>query len=353
MTVSPGRLWSRPASRRRGLVVFAVLLSALLALLSALLSDVAQTQEQTWEGGTVEVDRSTLKLERGKSGTYRLRLTAPPNEDGWWVRISVEGVVHIEGVYEIDGEPQVRWVPSVGREFDKDNYDQWRDVNVYVFEDASPGTSVKFTHEVWGRNGWCPVHDVGPVIATVGNPGTGTDPVNPVTDPVNPVTDPVNPVTDPVNPVTDPVNPVTDPVNPVTDDREPVTDVQPDDPNPEDNWPKMSIADGRAEEGEVVEFAVTLDKESTEAVMVSYWTGDVTATGGEDYTVVTAETLTFEVGVTQKVIEVATIEDQLGEEDETFRVELSGPHRTGRRWRGTTGRYVGTGTGTIVGDNDG
>ena len=317
MTVSPGRLWSRPASRRRGLVVFAVLLSALLALLSALLSDVAQTQEQTWTG-TVEVDTSTLKLEKGKFSTYRLRLTEPPNEDDWWVRIRVEGVVHIEGVYEIDGEPQVRWVPSVGREFDKDNYDQWRDVHVYVFDDASPGTSVKFTHEVWGLHGWCPVHNVGHVIATVGNPGTGTDPVNPVTDPVNPVTDPVNPVTNPVNPG----------------------------PNPEDNWPKMSIANGTAEEGEVVELAVTLDKESTEVVTVTYRTGDVTATAGEDYTAVATGTLTFEAGERRKVIEVATSEDQLGEEDETFRVELSS-------LVGATLVGDGIGTGTIVDDDGG
>ena len=141
----------------------------------------------------------------------------------------------------------------------------------------------------------------------------------------------MNPVTDPVNPVTDPVNPVTDPVNPG--------------PNPEDNWPKMSIADGMAEEGEVVELAVTLDKESTEVVTVTYRTGDVTATAGEDYTALATGTLTFEVGERRKVIEVATSEDQLGEEDETFRVVLSGPV-------GATLEGDGIGTGTIV-DNDG
>ena len=115
---------------------------------------------------------------------------------------------------------------------------------------------------------------------------------------------------------------------------------------PGETLPKMSIADGTAEEGEVVELAVTLDKESTEAVTVTYRTGDVTATAGEDYTAVAAGTLTFEAGERRKVIEVATSEDKLGEEDETFRVELSGPV-------GATLVGDGTGTGTIIDDDGG
>ena len=115
---------------------------------------------------------------------------------------------------------------------------------------------------------------------------------------------------------------------------------------PEDTLPKMSIADGTAEEGEAVELAVTLDKESTEVVTVTYRTGDVTATGGEDYTAVATGTLTFQAGERRKVIEVATSEDQLGEEDETFRVELSAPN-------GATLVGDGTGTGTIIDDDGG
>ena len=41
-------------------------------------------------------------------------------------------------------------------------------------------------------------------------------------------------------------------------------------------------------------------------VTVTYRTGDVTATAGEDYTAEAAGTLTFEVGERRKVIEVAT-----------------------------------------------
>ena len=125
----------------------------------------------------------------------------------------------------------------------------------------------------------------------------------------------------------------------IDDDGGPVTP-------PEDTLPKMSIADGTAEEGEVVELAVTLDKESTEVVTVTYRTGDVTATAGEDYTAEEAGTLTFQAGERRKVIEVATIEDQMGEEDETFRVELSAPN-------GATLEGDGTGTGTIIDDDGG
>ena len=77
--------------------------------------------------------------------------------------------------------------------------------------------------------------------------------------------------------------------------------------NTGDNWPKMSIANGRADEGEAVELAVTLDKESEEVVTVTY------------------RTLTFEAGERRKVVRVVTIEDTVEETDEEFTVELSGP----------------------------
>ena len=63
-----------------------------------------------------------------------------------------------------------------------------------------------------------------------------------------------------------------------------------------------------------------------------------------DYTAATG-TLTFLAGSRREVIEVATIEDQEGEADETFRVELSG----------ASGAILGdgAGTGTIIDDDGG
>ena len=69
-----------------------------------------------WDG-TVEVRPASLTLTKGKSVTYELRLTEPPEnhgvlEDGWWVMIRVD--VEYEGI---------SWVPSVGWEFTKDNWE--------------------------------------------------------------------------------------------------------------------------------------------------------------------------------------------------------------------------------------
>ena len=91
-----------------------------------------------------------------------------------------------------------------------------------------------------------------------------------------------------------------------------------------DALPELSIADGTAEEGEVVELAVTLSKASDEAVTVEYRTAAGTAEEGVDYTAATG-TLTFLVGERRATIEVETIEDELAELDEVFTVELSGP----------------------------
>jgi hypothetical protein len=64
------------------------------ALAPSRLSD--QQPTEGWEGGSVEVDSSSLNLTNGGFGTYRLRLTKQPTADGWWVRVSVDGVVRIE-----------------------------------------------------------------------------------------------------------------------------------------------------------------------------------------------------------------------------------------------------------------
>ena len=97
-------------------------------------------------------------------------------------------------------------------------------------------------------------------------------------------------------------------------------------------------------EGEPVAFVVSLEPASGKPVTVSYETADGTAEAGEDYTAVSATTLTFTAGETAKTVSVATAEDTRNEDQEEFTVTLSGQ----------TNAALGTAsaTGTIA-DDDG
>ena len=93
-------------------------------MLSALLSGVAvhPVHAQTdaaifnWQG-EVQVSPSTLMIREGEALTYNIRLSEQPAANGWWVRIHVDGVVYIDGRPADKG---IRWVPSVGWEFNRD-----------------------------------------------------------------------------------------------------------------------------------------------------------------------------------------------------------------------------------------
>ena len=85
----------------------------------------------------------------------------------------------------------------------------------------------------------------------------------------------------------------------------------------------QAVSAGSATEGEAVEFLVALTGSVESDVEVSYRTSDGTAVG-TDYTGVSATTLTFTGGQTEKTVTVATIEDDLNEADETFTVSLTG-----------------------------
>ncbi len=91
-----------------------------------------------------------------------------------------------------------------------------------------------------------------------------------------------------------------------------------------DTLPKLLIADETVEEGGTAQLAVTLDKESREAVTVSYRTVDGTAVVRLDYTK-TEGILKFKPRQRRQVIRVRTREDTLEEPDESFTVELSSP----------------------------
>ena len=146
-------------------------------MLSALLSGVAMHQVHAqnnapifnWQG-EVQVSTSTLTIREGEALTYNIRLSEQPAADGWWVRIHVNGVVYIDGHLEEKG---IRWVPSVGWEFNRKGSSgptQWRSVRIEALQDDGDDDEfVTITHEVWDENSNCPpsLHGVAPVEVQV------------------------------------------------------------------------------------------------------------------------------------------------------------------------------------------
>ena len=114
----------------------------------------------------------------------------------------------------------------------------------------------------------------------------------------------------------------------------------------EDNDPEpvLSVADARANEGDLLTFTVALLPASGRTVTVdwatSVETGD-TATSGTDFTLATG-TLTFMAGDTEETITVRTTPDATVEENETFSLTLSGPGNATLADGGTTLRAAGT-----------
>ena len=253
----------RVAGFLRLMIPVAVTLAAFLSVIGVPPA-FAQVDVEDWPGTVeVRVTGKTQGLTTGDVFTYQLRLTEPPTEEGWWVRIRADGVVYMEGIYN-----GLRWVPSIGWEFSPQNYNQWRDVRVRVNEDLDQ--TVTFSHEVWAHNGICPVHDVGRVAVDV----SGDAP-----------------------------------------------------PPPEEDLPRLSIADAATvtEGGEAV-FTVRLSDTSSETVTVRYATVDDTAVAGSDYTRTTG-TLRFDPNERTETIRVPILQDSTAEPSESFTVELSNPNR--------------------------
>ncbi len=86
----------------------------------------------------------------------------------------------------------------------------------------------------------------------------------------------------------------------------------------------VSVGDATAEEGETLEFPVTLSAPAPSDVVLGWTTSDGTATAGDDYTPVSDGTLTIAAGETTGTLSVSTIEDALVEDDETFTVTITG-----------------------------
>ena len=86
--------------------------------------------------------------------------------------------------------------------------------------------------------------------------------------------------------------------------------------------PELSVADASATEGDTVTFTVSLSEPSGQQVTVDYATSDGTAASGTDFTAASG-TLTFAAGDSSKAVSVATADDTVDEENETFTLTLS------------------------------
>ncbi len=96
--------------------------------------------------------------------------------------------------------------------------------------------------------------------------------------------------------------------------------------NDNDPLPQISIADAGEPEGETLRFAVTMNTASGRTVSVPWATeprgvGDNLATPDDDYTAGSG-TLTFTAGSDTAYINIATVDDDIDESDETFLVQL-------------------------------
>ena len=159
----------------------AVFGSVLSAILSCIAAPAAHSQNPApgWnaelapgeEPGTVEVSASRLNLRPGESVSYSLRLSKQPTGDGWWVRVFIDGSVRMDG-YDTDGDGDVdiTMVPSLGWEFDRDDWNQWREITIHAAEDANLDKRLQFDHDVWDHTSNCPVHGVGVVAVSSGGP---------------------------------------------------------------------------------------------------------------------------------------------------------------------------------------
>ena len=106
--------------------------------------------------------------------------------------------------------------------------------------------------------------------------------------------------------------------------------------------PAVSVSDASAAEGDAVAFTVSLSAASGQQVTVEYATSGGTATSGTDFTAQSGA-LTFAANETSKTVSVATTDDSVDEDDETFTLTLSSPANA------TLGDATATGT---INDND-
>ncbi len=98
----------------------------------------------------------------------------------------------------------------------------------------------------------------------------------------------------------------------------------------DDDGPTISVTDVTVTEGTgvgttIATFDVNLSAASVQVVTVNYQTANNTATAGTDYTAHPLTQLTFNIGETNKQIQVAVNWDAIDEQNENFFINLSSP----------------------------
>ena len=93
----------------------------------------------------------------------------------------------------------------------------------------------------------------------------------------------------------------------------------------EPSTPIVSVAAAAAREGEPAAFTISVSVAVQTGITVRWETADGTAAAGTDYTPVTGGTVVFTPGAARRqTVRVATRQDLLDEDDETFEVSLTG-----------------------------
>ena len=407
----------RLGARRPRLLVFAIASAALLSALAVphARADIDGTlgTEKHWDG-TVEVSTTTLTIAEGTSATYSVRLSEDPIyykhennmkvevscEQGdpsceWWVFVHIGDHSLDAGKADLDNDDQddIKITPSIGREFDRNDYSQWKSIRIDALEDDdSEDQTVTFHHEVWGDDSECPIHQVGTVtVRIIDDEGTTPTPqpalsisdttvvegstaefivtLNPTSSQT--VTVDYMTVMGSANPDDYSFRSNTLSFSPNANSRTirvPTTDdnvfeesenftVKLSDPSgatladdvgiatitDNDPFPMLSIGDATVDEGGTASFEVTLSPASARAVTVDYRTAGGTAVEGTDYEAASG-TLMFTAGTTRQTIDVQTTEDSDDEPNEAFTVRLSNPN-------GAT-LADDSGSGTIEDDDD-
>ena len=323
----------RPGALHLRLLVLAVMLAVFLSTVAvpqahADIDDVLGT-ENHWDG-TVEVSTTTLTITEGTSATYSVKLSHDPiyyrhvvgnngtelvpcrQEDPsceWWVLIQVGAGRNGTGKYDLDNDGQIdlTLIPSIGRKFDRSDYSQWKTIRIHAEEDDdTEDQTVTFSHEVWGDDTDCPIHDVGHVTVRIidndntGNGGNGGNGEN----------------------GGDGGNGENGENGGNGENGENGGNGENGENGGDPSLPTLSINDVSVEEGETAEFTVTLSEASEQTVTVNYRTDMGLGISTDDYQARSGE-LAFDPGDTTKTISVPTVDDGEDEETEAFTVKLS------------------------------
>ena len=324
----------------------------------AYIDDVLGT-ENHWDG-TVEVSTTTLTITEGTSATYSVKLSHDPiyyrhvvgnngtelvpcrQEDPsceWWVLIQVGAGRNGTGKHDLDNDGQIdlTLIPSIGRKFDRSDYSQWKTIRIHAEEDDdTEDQTVTFSHEVWGDDTDCPIHDVGHVTVRIidndntGNGGNGGNGENGGDggngengeNGVNGENGENGGNGENGENGGNGENGENGGDGGNGENGENGGNGESGENGGDPSLPTLSINDVSVDEGETAEFTVTLSEASEQTVTVNYRTDMGLGISTDDYQARSGE-LAFDPGDTTKTISVPTVDDGEDEETEAFTVKLS------------------------------